>query len=178
MGKFECGLDVRCIIESVIFLSMIMVLWLWKRMPLLSGKHSGVFTDKYHDIFNTFPNGSERGKLIWQKCFIKVGSDGKPLENFDSTWFACSNNLIDCSVVCLHLSCKETSVTWPKWRQWEMYSGCIFKIALTWFACLLEKKKGRRLSREWYKHRYLFFPFHHLPWNDPMNTEIPWVWFM
>ena len=151
MGKFECGLDVRCIIELVIFLSMIMVLWLWKRMPLVSGKHSGVFRDKYH-ISNSFPNGSERGKVNMTKMFYKSGEWWEATENFDSTWFACSNNLIDCSVVCLHLSCRETSVTWPKWRQWEMYSGYILNIALAWFACLLEKKKGRRLSREWYKH--------------------------
>ena len=42
-------------------------------MPLLSGKHSGVFTDKHHDIFNSFPNGSERGKVNMTKMFYESG---------------------------------------------------------------------------------------------------------
>ena len=43
-------------------------------MPLVSGKHSGVFRDKYHDIFNSFPNGSDRGKVNMTKM-LKPGYD-------------------------------------------------------------------------------------------------------
>lgn len=51
-------------------------------MPLVSGKHSGVFRDKYHDIFNSFPNGSERGKVNMTKMFYKSRESWEAIGKF------------------------------------------------------------------------------------------------